>query len=135
MIDYRLNPMLAVDEVIELLVASTLAERRPVDDRARMEAMLVASNLIVIARDERGLLLGIARSLSDYAYATYCSDLAVRQSHQRQGIGRELLRCTRAAAPLATVVLLAAPAAVDYYPRIGMRRHDSAWYLRPDDAF
>lgn len=132
MIAYTLNPSLDVDEVIELYVASTLAERRPVNDRARMQAMLLASNLVITAR-EGGVLVGIARSLSDFAYATYVSDLAVRKNRQRRGVGRDLLRATRAAAPLATIVLLAAPAAVDYYPRIGMQRHDSAWYVRPGD--
>lgn len=135
MFDYRLNPELDVDEVIDLFVDSTLAERRPVDDRPRMQAMLQASNLVIAGRDASGRLVGLARSVSDYAYATYVSDLAVRRSLQRRGIGRTLLRCTRQAAPQATIVLLAAPAAVDYYPRIGMRRHESAWFLRPDDAF
>ena len=133
MIEYRLNAAVDVDSVIDLYVASTLAERRPVDDRPRMQAMLLASNLVVTAWS-RGQLIGIARSLSDYAYATYVSDLAVRRSHQRRGIGRALLRATRAAAPQATIVLLAAPAAEGYYPRVGMLRHDSAWYARPGDA-
>lgn len=130
--DYRLNAVPDVDEVIELLIASTLAERRPVDDRERMRAMLQASNLVISAW-QGTLLVGIARSLSDYAYVTYCSDLAVRKSHQRRGIGRGLLRCTRAAAPQATLVLLAAPAAANYYPKLGMHRHDSAWYACADD--
>lgn len=130
-IDYRLGGTYEVDAVIELFVASTLGKRRPVNDRARMAAMLEHSNLVVSAW-AGPLLVGLARSLSDYAYATYLSDLAVRESHQRRGIGRQLIACTQAAAPLATVVLLSAPAAVDYYPRIGMEPHGSAWILRPD---
>ena len=133
MIDYRLNATLSVDDLIDVFIDSTLAERRPVDDRARMQAMLDASNLFVTAwQGDR--LVGVARSLTDWAYATYVSDLAVRKSHQRRGVGRDLLRATRAAAPLATIVLLAAPAAADYYPRLGMSRHGSAWFLRPDQA-
>ncbi len=128
-IDYRLNAEVTVDEVIELLIASTLAERRPVDDRPRMQAMLQCSNLVITAW-ENEQLLGIARSVSDYSYCTYLSDLAVRKSHQKQGIGTQLIKCTQAAAPLATVVLLSAPAAVDYYPHIGMERHNSAWILK-----
>lgn len=130
-IEYRLGGTYEVDAVIELFVASTLGKRRPVNDRARMAAMLEHSNLVVSAW-AGPLLVGLARSLSDYAYATYLSDLAVRESHQRRGIGRQLIACTQAAAPLATVVLLSAPAAVDYYPRIGMEPHGSAWILRPD---
>lgn len=132
-IEYRLNAEITVDQVIELLIASTLAERRPVDDRPRMQAMLQCSNLVVTAW-EGDLLVGIARSVSDYAYCTYLSDLAVRKSHQKQGIGTQLIKCTQGAAPMATVILLSAPAAVDYYPHIGMERHNSAWMLRPGSA-
>jgi predicted N-acetyltransferase YhbS len=77
-------------------------------------------------------LVGIARSLSDFSYATYLSDLAVRVSHQKQGIGRELIRRTQAAGGAATVILLSAPKAVNYYPRIGFTQHPSAWTLRTD---
>lgn len=129
-IDYRLNADVTVDQVIELLIASTLAERRPVDDRPRMQAMLQCSNLVITAW-ESDTLVGIARSVSDYSYCTYLSDLAVRKTNQKQGIGTQLIKCTQAAAPMATVILLSAPAAVDYYPHIGMERHNSAWMLRP----
>ena len=133
MIEYRTGNDLDLDEVIEVYVASTLGERRPVDDRERMGGMLREANLVVTAWDgER--LVGVSRSVSDFHYATYLSDLAVRLSHQKQGIGVELIRRTRLAAPQATVILLAAPAAVDYYPRVGFTRHESAWVLRPGDA-
>ena len=133
MIEYRTGNDLDLDEVIEVYVASTLGERRPVDDRERMGGMLRKANLVITAWDgER--LVGISRSVSDFHYATYLSDLAVRLSHQKQGIGVELIRRTRLAAPQATVILLSAPAAVDYYPRIGFTRHESAWVLRPGDA-
>ena len=133
MIEYRTGHDLDLDEVIEVYVASTLGERRPVDDRERMGGMLREANLVVTAWDgER--LVGVSRSVSDFHYATYLSDLAVRLSHQKQGIGVELIRRTRLAAPQATVILLAAPAAVDYYPRVGFTRHESAWVLRPGDA-
>ena len=130
---YRLGNDLDLDELIELYRASTLGERRPVDDRARMASMLRHANLVVTAWDGR-LLVGVSRALTDFAYATYLSDLAVRASHQRRGIGLELIRRTQAAAPEASVILLAAPKAVDYYPHIGFTRHDSAWILRPGEA-
>ncbi len=133
MIEYRLGNDLDLDAVIELYRASTLGERRPVDDRARMACMLARANLVVSAWDG-ALLVGISRALSDFAYVTYLSDLAVRVSHQRMGIGRELVRITRRESGSdAYLVLLAAPKAVDYYPRIGFTRHDSAWLLRAGD--
>ena len=113
MIDYRTGNDLDVDSVIELYRTSTLGERRPVDDQERMATMLRNANLVVTAWDET-LLVGIARSLTDFSYATYLSDLAVRVSDQRAGIGRELIRRTQqAGGPQARMVLLAAPASVD----------------------
>jgi predicted N-acetyltransferase YhbS len=132
-IEYRAGNDLDLDEVIEVYVESTLGERRPVSDRERMAGMLREANLVITAWGG-GRLLGIARSVSDFHYATYLSDLAVRLSHQKQGIGVELIRRTRLLAPQATLILLAAPTAVDYYPRVGFTRHESAWILRPGDA-
>ena len=132
MITYRTGGDLDLDAVIDLYVDSTLGERRPVDDRARMGAMLRNATLVVSASDG-DLLVGIARSVSDFHYATYLSDLAVRLSYQRRGIGLELIRRTQEAAPQASIVLLAAPAAVGYYPRVGFTRHDSAWVLGPTE--
>ena len=130
-IRYRLGNDLALDEVIELYRASTLGERRPVDERDSMRQMLEHANLVVSAWDGP-LLVGIARSLTDFAFVAYLSDLAVRASHQRRGIGKELIRKTQAELGTgASLVLLAAPAAVDYYPRVGFTQHGSAWLLYP----
>jgi len=126
---YRLEADLEVDEFIDLLIRSTLAERRPVEDRDRMETMLRNANLVVTAR-HKGLLVGISRALTDHCYCTYLSDLAVDQAFQRQGIGQELIRQTHQAAGLDTMlILLAAPKAESYYPHIGMTKHDSCWII------
>lgn len=132
MITYRIGNDLDLDAVIELYRASTLGERRPVEDCERMRLMLANANLVVTAWQSEQLI-GIARSVSDFSYATYLSDLAVRLSHQKQGIGRELIRRTQEAGGKATVILLSAPKAVDYYPRIGMTQHPSAWMLGAEE--
>ena len=132
MITYRVGNDLDLGAVIELYHASTLGERRPVDDRERMQLMIANANLVVTAW-EGNLLVGIARSMSDFSYATYLSDLAVRLSHQKQGIGRELIRRTQEQGGQAAVILLSAPKAVDYYPRIGFTHHPQAWWLKQGD--
>ena len=132
-ISYRTGNDLDLDAVIELYRASTLGERRPVDDCERMAAMLRNANLVITAWD-RDLLVGIARSVTDFSYATYLSDLAVRESHQRRGIGRELIRRTQQAGGRAQIILLSAPKAVHYYPHIGLKQHPSAWTLGPDEV-
>jgi ribosomal protein S18 acetylase RimI-like enzyme len=119
--------LIDVDEVIALLHASTLGERRPVDDRERLAAALRHTPLLVTARED-GRLVGYARSLTDYGWATYLADLAVAASHQRRGIGGELVRRTRAAVhPDGTFVLLSAPAAVGFYERQGLHPHPRAF--------
>lgn len=132
MISYLTGNQLDLDQVVDLYVDSTLGERRPVDDRERMSRMLSGADLVITAWDH-DLLVGIARSITDRAYCTYLSDLAVRAAYQGRGIGRELIRLTRRAVPEATLILLAAPKAVDYYPKIGMTPHPSCWTLAPGE--
>ena len=134
MITYQVGNQLELDQVFDLYRASTLGERRPVDDRAILADMIRHANLTVTAW-EGDLLVGISRSLTDFSYVTYLADLAVRDSHQKLGIGRELIARTRAEmGPRAMIVLLAAPAAVDYYPKLGFTQHGSAWVLRAGEA-
>jgi len=129
-ITYRRGGVLDLDRMRELYRESTLGERRPIDDRAAFADMLRHANLVISAWDGE-LAVGIARTLTDFSYVAYLADLAVRASHQRQGIGTELMRRTREAlSERALLVLLAAPKAVDYYPHVGFTHHPQAWTLK-----
>ena len=133
-IEYRTGNDLDLDQVIELYKASTLGERRPIGDRDRFAAMLGNANLVITAWDG-GLLVGISRSLTDFSYFTYLADLAVRVSHQKQGIGKELIRLTQVhGGPQTNLLLLAAPAAEAYYPHIGFTQVPRAWLLKPGES-
>ena len=129
--DIRIDSPLSVDQYIELLNASTLGERRPVHDREAIRLMLQHANLLATAWDG-DTVLGAARCFTDFAFVTYCSDLCVRASHQRLGIGKQLLHKVLEVAPC-RIVLLAAPKAVDYYPSIGFTQHPSAWTILPGE--
>ncbi len=134
-IRYRYGNDLDIDQALELYQASTLGERRPIDDRDIFAGMLQHANLIVTAWDG-DLLVGIARTMTDFGYVGYLADLAVRQSHQRMGIGVGLIEKTREKmGPLSKLVLLAAPKAVNYYPKIGFTQHNSAWILGAEEPF
>ncbi|HEY2514453.1 MAG TPA: GNAT family N-acetyltransferase [Polyangiaceae bacterium] len=127
MITYRVGNDLDLDAVIDVYRDSTLGERRPVDDREAMGRMLAGANLVVSAWDgER--MIGVSRSLSDFTFCTYLSDLAVRLAYQRKGIGKELMRRTQKEGKSATVFLFAAPAAEPYYPHVGFTQ-GSGWML------
>lgn len=131
MIIYAPEPKLTAGEFCDLLHRSTLAARRPVDDLQRLAGMLGGADVILTARTGEGLLVGVSRALTDFHYCTYLSDLAVDAAYQRRGIGQELIRQTHQKAGRQTnLILLAAPAAREYYPHIGMERHDSCWMLR-----
>jgi len=125
---YSVEPNLSPDEFISVLVDSTLGERRPVNDPVRIRAMLENADIIVTAR-VNGKLIGVSRAVSDFAFCTYLSDLAVHKDYQHKGIGKEMIRQTKIAAPSGKLILLAAPAAVSYYPRIGMTKHDHCYYI------
>lgn len=119
---------LSVEEFVSVLKRSTLAERRPVDDLKVMQGMIEHADIIVTARDSEGVLIGIARSISDFSYCTYLSDLAVDKSWQRRGIGIQLIERTESLlGEESTLILLAAPAAEKYYPKIGFAPHQSCW--------
>ena len=131
-ITYHIEPNLSSQEFIDVLKASTLAERRPIDNPDRISKMLKNSNLIVTARDN-GLLVGVARALTDFTFCTYLSDLAVSEQYQGLGIGKELIKRTKLEAPEALLILLAAPKAINYYPKIGMPRHENCFILNNID--
>lgn len=132
MVDYAVESALAAEEFVDVLERSGLAARRPVGEPERIQRMLRHANLIVTARDA-GRLIGVARSLADFAFCCYLSDLAVDRAWQGRGVGRALIDKTRAAAgPDSMVLLLSAPGAMTYYPHIGMPKADNAFlYPRP----
>ena len=125
---YSVEKSLDVSEFIEVLRNSTLGERRPISDEQRISSMCNNANLIVTARLD-GKLIGVARSITDFVYCTYLSDLAVDIKHQKKGVGKKLIEETKKITPQAKLILLSAPAAVDYYPKIGMTKHNHCFYI------
>ena len=130
MITYAVNAPITADQFIDVLNRSSLGQRRPVDDRACMAGMVENSNLCVTAW-EGETLVGVARSITDFHYACYLSDLAVDTAYQRAGIGRALLARTREElGPRCTLRLIAAPDAADFYTRLGLSRNTRCWELK-----
>ncbi|SHE74323.1 Acetyltransferase (GNAT) domain-containing protein [Microbulbifer donghaiensis] len=133
-IEYRINHHISAQQFVELLRHSTLAERRPVDDPDCMQGMVENGNLSVTAWSD-DQLVGIARSVTDFHYCCYLSDLAVHRDFQRLGIGRRLQSVTQQQlGPRCKLILLAAPAANDYYPLLGYSNNPRCWILEPDQV-
>jgi predicted N-acetyltransferase YhbS len=129
-IEYRTDRPLEVSAFKDILERSGLAARRPVGDAQRLERMLRAYNLVISAWHGEHLV-GVATCWTDYAHSAYLADLAVAADWQGSGIGRELVHRTRkAVGPQVTLILLSAPQAVDFYPKIGMERFTDCFILR-----
>lgn len=126
-IEYRKGFCFTLEQARQVYAQSTLAERRPVQNEAVFNAMFQNADLLISAWDGE-TLVGISRTLTDFAYVAYLADLAVAQSHQGQGIGTELIHQTRAALdPTCFLTLLSAPKANEFYPKIGFQHHPRAW--------
>lgn len=129
-IEYRINDKISVEQFVDVLQRSTLAARRPLDTAERVQRMLDHANLTVTAWDG-DKLVGVSRSLTDFSFCCYLSDLAVDESYQCSGIGGELVRRTRKEAGLeCTVLLLSAPAAMEYYPKVGFEKLANAFAIK-----
>ena len=128
-LEYSTDRRPSAAEYADLLRRSTLAERRPLEIPGAAEAMVQHAGLFVTCWAD-GLLVGAARSFTDYVHCCYLADLAVDEAMQRRGIGRELIRLTQQQLqPSCRIILLAAPKATEYYPHIGFTQHPSAWTL------
>ena len=127
MITYRSDIIPSAQAIVELFRDAAL--QRPVEDEARIALMYERADLVVTAWDgER--LVGIARSLTDFVFSCYLSDLATASDYQRSGIGRKLIELTREkTGERCTLLLLSAPAAMEYYPRVGFERAENAFFI------
>ena len=129
-IEYLDNAQITVEVAIDLYKRSTLGERRPVDRPEIFEGMLKNASLTISAwHGDR--IVGISRTLTDFTYVAYLADLAVDIDFQRQGIGKQLIEETkRRLGRECMIVLLAAPKANDYYPKLGFEHNPRAWMLK-----
>ncbi|MBZ0245170.1 MAG: GNAT family N-acetyltransferase [Cyclobacteriaceae bacterium] len=129
-ITYRTDATISNTQFIDILKRSTLDKRRPVDNPDRIQKMLDHGNILVTAW-HGDLLVGVSRALSDFSFCCYLSDLAVDTNYQQKGIGKKLIEKTHlVAGHLTTLILLAAPAAAAYYPKIGMEQFTDCYIIR-----
>ena len=127
-INYQVNPPISVHDLIDILKKSTVGLRRPLSDLEAMESILAHANYYIGAY-ENGNLVGLARAMTDFVYTTYLADLAVDEKYQHQGIGKQLIKMLKKNIPKAKLILLAAPAAEAYYPKIGMQNHPHCYFI------
>jgi len=133
---YAAEPGLDVGEFCRVLLESGLGATRPTGDRPRMQRMLEQADLVVTARLDRPdrALIGVARSITDFSWCCYLSELAVSSSAQGLGVGKGLIDETRRLiGPRVSLVLASMPDSVGFYERIGMpRQPDTFWFKRTE---
>lgn len=124
---YKTDKLPSVEAIIELYDSSGI--NRPTKDKARIEKMYQHSNLVVTAWED-STLVGIARSLTDFCYSCYLSDLAVAKAYQKEGIGKQLIAVTKEAIGENTkLLLLSAPSAMGYYPKVGFDKVENGFMI------
>jgi len=127
-ITYQTGLIPDTKDIVEVYRSSGI--KRPVEDLARIANMYANSNLIVTAWTG-SKLVGISRSITDFYYCCYLSDLAVRKEYQKTGIGRELIALTKEQiGTQVALILLSAPAAMDYYPKVGFDKIDNGYMIK-----
>lgn len=127
-IAYQIGIIPDTDQIIDVYKSSGI--NRPTIEKERIEKMYANSNLVITAWN-KDKLVGISRSLTDFCYCCYLSDLAVRREYQSNGIGRKLIELTRnRIGEQTTLLLLSAPTAMDYYPKIGFQKIDSGFIIK-----
>jgi predicted N-acetyltransferase YhbS len=127
-IKYRTNYPVSAEAVAQLFRQSGI--RRPVDDLDRIQQMVNHANLTITAWDG-DVMVGIGRALTDFSFCCYLSDLAVDKDYQRQGIGKTIVAKTQEIlGDDVMLLILSAPEAMSYYPRIGFEKADNAWIIQ-----
>lgn len=130
-IEYHSDRRITVAEFIDVLRRSTLDRRRPVQEPDRIQQMLDHGNILITAW-LGNQLIGVSRALSDFSFCCYLSDLAVDEAYQHQGIGKRLIGEThRISGSNTLLVLLAAPAAENYYAKVGLEHFDHCFVIKP----
>jgi GNAT superfamily N-acetyltransferase len=127
-IEFEIGKVPETEQIIEVYNSSGIS--RPTDDFDRIEKMYANSNLIVSAW-QGNKLIGVSRSITDFCYACYLSDLAVKKEYQKDGIGRRLIELTRREIGDKTaLILLSAPGAMEYYPKVGFVKVENGFIIK-----
>ena len=134
-VTYQINSAITPEQFTDVLSKSSLGARRPLDNYYVIKGMLDNTDLLVTAWVDKQLdddgereLIGVARCVTDFSYCCYLSDIAVAEHYQHQGIGKLMIKTIeQQLPPSCKIILLSAPQAIDYYPKIGFTKHESAW--------
>jgi ribosomal protein S18 acetylase RimI-like enzyme len=126
-ITYSFTKKPSTNQIINLYNKAGLP--RPTTDERRIKEMFDNSSLIVTAWNNEHLV-GISRSMTDWVWCCYLSDLAVDPDYKKSGIGKKLIDLTKEKlGDECMLLLLSVPTAMDYYPKVGFQKEDRAFLI------
>jgi ribosomal protein S18 acetylase RimI-like enzyme len=85
---------------------------------------------LVIAWED-DLVIGAARMISDGECYGWIHDMAVRESHRKQGVGRRIIQKLMEGDEHLLIGLTSSFEAVDFYTRLGFKKHKTAMAIYP----
>ena len=118
----RISP----EEYIDFLKRTDLGSQYPKERfHDRIAKLVTTVSISLVARNEKGMIVGVLFGLTDFAYWLYVTDLGVDREHTGQGIGRRLMKFAHDIAggeKDIAVYLIANENAIGFYEKLGMKK-------------
>lgn len=114
------------EEYVDFLKKTDLGSQYPKERFAERVGRLVNNaSISLVARNEKGVVVGVLFGLTDYAYWLYVTDIGVDRDYEGQGIGRRLMKIAHDKAggeKDIAVYLIANEDAIPFYEKLGMKK-------------
>ena len=115
-------------EYIDFLKRTDLGSQYPKERfYERIEKLVKNVSISLVARNEKGLIVGVLFGLTDFCYWLYITDLGVDRNYERQGIGSKMMKKAHEIAggeKDIAVYLIANDNAILFYEKLGMKKAD-----------
>ena len=119
---------ISAEEYIEFLKRTDLGSQYPKERFYERISKLVKNvSISLVARNEKGLIVGVLFGLTDFSYWLYVTDLGVDRNYERQGIATKLMKKAHELAggeKDIAVYLIANDGAIPFYEKLGMKKSD-----------
>lgn len=128
MITYSRDEDISFEEYHEFLTRTDLGSQYPKERfKERLTKSLKSRSIGITARNENGILVGIAFAITDFAYFLFLTDLGVDRSYVKQGIGTQLMKRIQDDAggeDDITVITVSNDEAYGFYEKSGLKNQE-----------
>lgn len=132
--DYTIREeRITADEYIDFLKHTDLGAQYPKERfHERIETLVSRVAISLIARNEKGDIIGACFGITDFAYWLFITDLGVVREHTGKGIGKALVsRLHEVAGGTDNIIMYTCvnENAIPFYEKIGMKKPDDVMML------